>query len=282
MAFTILLVALAGSLALYDATGDSFKQGERAAELQQGLRIALETIGTDLRMAGFNVNPDGDPSRPDEQIEAAYGTAIVIRTDFDGALEPALAGGAFESVSTGNDEVVAYVLAKPDGSSADTLIFEADLQNVPRDGEVETVSVGQVALVHDRMPHTLYRVTFSNDTSLWGTQDFAVRQVLAENIGWMRFRYYDALGALILPPPEFGVPDDDLGGSEIGAPQRRRIRRIEVELRGLALDSDPSWSDQADANPQTQRFHKFTLTSTILPRNLGLAGIKDVDVAAGF
>ena len=76
VALAIMLVAISGALSLYDATWDSFKQGENAAEAQQGVRLAFDKIAVDLQMAGFNHNPDGEPSRPDEQIEAAYDTAI--------------------------------------------------------------------------------------------------------------------------------------------------------------------------------------------------------------
>jgi Tfp pilus assembly protein PilW len=123
VSFAVLLVAMAMALAVYDATWDSFKKGETAAEQQQSVRIAVDRIGTDLQMTGFNYNPDGDLNRPDEQIEAAYDTAVVVRADFDAsdagqstAPEAALAGGAFETVSTGNDEIVVYALAKPDGT----------------------------------------------------------------------------------------------------------------------------------------------------------------------
>ena len=83
VAMTVLLIVVACALAMYDATVASFKKSEKAAEQQQGTRIAFDRISADLQMAGFNFNPDGDPSRPDEQIEAAYDTAIVLRADFD-------------------------------------------------------------------------------------------------------------------------------------------------------------------------------------------------------
>ena len=44
VAMAILLIALSAALTLYDATWDSFKQGENAAEQQQGVRIAFEKI----------------------------------------------------------------------------------------------------------------------------------------------------------------------------------------------------------------------------------------------
>jgi hypothetical protein len=268
VSLTILLVIIAAALSLYDASWDSFQQGETAATQQQGLRIAFDRIGFDLQMAGFNYNPDDDSSRPDEQIEAAYDTAIVLRADFDSAVEPSLAGGAFETVSTGNDEIVAYVLAKPEESNPDSLIFEADLAQVPRDGVVETLAIPGVALVHDDPPYTLYRITFSADEGLWGSPSFVVREILAENIGSMSFRYFDPAGAQLNPTFDLDSTSDDIGGGETASLDRSRIHRIEVELFGLARDPDPGWFDRSDPNPGTQPFHKFRIASNITPRNM--------------
>jgi len=288
VAFAILLVAIAGVLSLYDAVWDSFKQGENTAAQQQGVRIAFERIGRDLQMAGFNHNPDGDPARPDEQIEAAYDTAIAIRADFDGqdatlavTPESTLAGGAFDVVSTGNDEVVVYYLAKPDGSSTDQLTFDADLKDPTRDGGLETVRIRDVALIQDDPPYTLYRATLSNDPDDWNTSDFVDATVLAEGIGSMSFRYFDEAGNPINPTPDLDDLGDDIGGAESAAVERGRIRRVEVDLLGLALDPEPGWVDRSDPDPRTRPFHKFRLASNITPRNLGMVGIPDDADAAG-
>ena len=124
------------ALVLYDASRKSFKKGENVTEQQQAVRVAFDRLNADLRTAGLNYNPDGDPDRLDEQIEAAYDTAIVVRADFD-AEDPAanttpesdLDGGAFLAVSTGNDEIVTYALAKPDGSSTGAIAFFADVRD---------------------------------------------------------------------------------------------------------------------------------------------------------
>jgi len=277
-----MLVAISGALSLYDATWDSFKQGENAAEQQQGVRIAFDKIATDLQMAGFNHNPDGDPSRPDEQIEAAYDTAIVIRADFDSGdaslaavPEATLAGDAFDVVSTGNDEIVVYALAKSDGSSTDTLTFTADLKEAARDGVLETVDIPNVALVHDDPPYTLYRITLSNDVGHWGTSDFVTRTVLAENMGSLVLRYFDEAGAQINGTLDLSSTAEDIGGGDATIDDRSRIRRVEVALTGLARDPDPDWTDASDGNPQTRHFRKFRLASSISPRNLGMVGIQD-------
>ncbi len=266
---TILAVAATIALVLYDGARRSFKLGENVAEQQQAVRIAFDLISSDIRMAGFNTNPDGSKTRPDEQIEAAYDMAIVVRADFDARdpvdshdPEDALAGpgSAFLSVSTGNDEIRAYVLSKPGGTSGDTLTFQADVAEPVRNGTVETVDIGNVALVHDDPPYTLYRITLDENAA-------PVRTVLIENVRSMSFRYFDGAGNEIAA----------VGGSDSPADinARAAIRRIGVEIEALTRDPDLKWVDAQDSNPLTRAFRKFGLNGDITPRNLGMLGIKD-------
>jgi hypothetical protein len=178
-------------------------------------------------------------------------------------------------VSTGNDEVVAYVLAKPGGPNPHTLTFEADLEEAQRDADVETVQVDAVSLVQDDPPYTLYRITFNTDVEFWGSSTFFKREVLAENVGAMTFRYYDAAGAQINSTFDLDSTSEDIGGSESAVAARAGIARIEIELLGLSLDPRAGWVDVKDPNPDTRPFHKFRLTSNVVPRNLGLVGVPD-------
>jgi hypothetical protein len=236
-------------------------------------------------MAGFNYNLDGDDSRPDGQIEAAFDTAIVIRADFDhgnpslvATPEASLAGGAFDTVSVGNDEIVAYVLAKPDGSSTGTLTFEADVKDAPRDGGVETVSISEVALVHDDPPYNLYRISLSNDLGTWGSDRFAVRTLLAENIRSLTFRYFDSSGNPLNSTFDLATASDDIGGGEASSQILRRssIRRIELDLVGLTRDPDLGWRDPNDSDPATRAHRKFELKGDITLRNGGMVGLQDL------
>ena len=282
VAMALLLVTMVGGLSIYQATAESFKKGENAAQQQQSVRIAMDKIALDLQMAGFNYNPDGDPTRVDEQIEAAYDTAIVIRADFDagdvtlsGDPESDFAGDAFETISTGNDEIVAYVLAKPDRITPGSVEFEADVQQQPRDGELETVVIPGVPLVHDDPPYTLYRVTLNNDVSKWNTEDFFEWTVLAENIASIGFRYFDEEGNQI-NGYDLASTSDDIGGAEAVAGTRSSIHRILIELTGLTPDPDLHWTDPWDSNPSTRAHRKFRLASNVKPRNLGMVGIADL------
>ncbi len=268
VAIAVLAVVVVAALSLHDAARRVLEKGENAAERQQSLRSAFERIAADLRMAGCNVSPDGDLARPDEAIEGAFDTAIAIRADFDaedpsasGDPETALAtGGAFATVSTGNDEIVTYVLASPDGTGPDTLTLHADLDS-PRSGVARRVDVSRVTLSQSDPPFTLYRVTLDNAD---GTP---VRMPLAENVLSMRFAYHGQDGARMAGP----------GGAESAEARAARaaVRRITVDLVGLARDPDPGWSDPADPDPRTRGYRKVHIAGDVMPRNLGLRGLPD-------
>jgi hypothetical protein len=285
LATAILLFAITATLTLYDEAWKHFKRGENAIEQQQAVRAGFEKLNLDLQMAGFNYNLDGDDSRPDEQIEAAFDTAVVIRADFDHANpslvtmpEASLAGGAFDTVSVGNDEIVAYILAKPDGSSSGMLTFDADVKDAPRDGNVETVGISGVALVHDDPPYNLYRISLNNDTGTWGSDGFAVRTLVAENIRSLTFRYFDGSGNLLNSTFDLATASDDIGGGEAASQLLRRssIRRIEVDLVGLTRDPDLGWRDPRDSDPATRAHRKFELRGDVTLRNGGMVGLQDL------
>jgi hypothetical protein len=61
-------------LVLYNSERTSHKTGEEQVDLQQTVRQAFDRMVSDLRLAGFNVSPDGDPTRDDEQIEGRIST----------------------------------------------------------------------------------------------------------------------------------------------------------------------------------------------------------------
>ena len=264
VAVAIFAVVIVVSLSQLGAARRAFELGVDRAELQQVLRVASDQLLRDLRWAGLNRNPDGDPDRPDEAIEVAGGTVIVIRGDADGATadahdpEDVLAGGAFENVSTGNNEIVGYVLAKPGGVGGDTLSFDADVGEVPRDGLMETVLVEHVALTHDDPPYTLYRFHLKSDSS------GVVRTPVIDNLRSLRFTYFDGSGTALC---------DSCGGD--GPAVRASIRRIRVELEGLTRDPDPRWTDPHDSHSGTSHHRKFELTLDITPPNLGLPLVVD-------
>ena len=267
VSITILSMTMVLALTLYDDARRSFKSGENAVEQQQTVRVAFDTISSDLRMAGFNHNPDGAEFRPDEQIEAAFDNAVVIRADFDAedpvasaVPETALSGLAFATVSTGNDEIVAFVLGK-EGVNPDELIFEADISS-PRDGIVDTVRIPKADLTPDDPPYILYRVTFDADGN-------AVPVPLADNMRSLDFSYFDHAG--VRRPPVGGADTVN----EVAT--RRVIRRIGVSLEGLTRDPDLFYEDGDDPDPDTRDHRKYALSADVALRNVGRIGIADLN-----
>ncbi len=285
VAVAILAIAMVVALSIYDLSRKSYKKGENVSEQQQAVRIAFDQLVSDLRMTGFNYNPDGNVTRPDEQFEAAFDTAVVIRADFDAedpvaslTPESTLGGTTFLAVSTGNDEIYAYALAKPDGSSADTLSFQADVQNAPRDGVVETVNIPNVAMVHDDPPYTLYRISLNNDVGTWGGAGFFTRTPLIDNVYSMSFRYYNKAGLQANTAFDLTSIAEDIGGVDGGAAQdtRKELRRVGLELVGMTPEPDLAWVDEADIYAATRRHRKFALAGDITPRNMGMVGVQDI------
>jgi len=277
MSLFVLVFASVASLTIYEEMWSTFKNGENAAEQQQSVRMAFDKLALDLQLSGYNYDPDG-VGRPDEPIEAAFDTAIVLRADFDATNESALAGDAYDTVSVGNDEIVVYALAKEDGSSGDTLTFSADLEESQRDGAVESVSIPNLALVQDDPPYTLFRITLNPDVATWGTSAFFVRTPLAQNVYSLSFRYLDTTGTQVNSTFNLSQTSDDIGGGETTATklQRTRIRRVELDFVGLTRDPTRGWVDPTDSDPDTRAYRKFQLSANIVRRNFGLRGMPDV------
>lgn len=276
VATAVLALAVIIALVVYDAARKSFKKGENAAEQQESVRIAYDRLTADLRMMGFNTNPDGSTTRPDEQLEAGLDHAIIFRGDFDAEdptknndVEGALAGGAFSVVSTGNDEVVGYVLSKPDGTGPDTITFQADVDDTPRDGNVATVTINNVvtgALTNP--PYTLYKISLNNDTSTCCSGNFITRTPVVENIRSLTFQYFDDSSTTPVAAP---------GTLETAAAKTARagITRLNVSLIGMTRDPDMNYNDSTDT--AAPNYRKFELRGDVVPRNMRMKGIQDLN-----
>lgn len=271
----VLALAIIVALTVYDASRKGFAKGENATEQQESVRIAFDLMTSDLRMLGLNVNPDGNVNRPDEQLEGALDHAVVFRGDFDASdaaasvmPESALAGAAFSTVSTGNDEIVAYVLSRPDGTGPDTVTFQADVAEPARDGDVEPVSIDNVVLDPTAPPYTLYRVTLNNDSSKYGTPAFVVRTPVAENVRDLSFVYYNATGT-------FKDPSAMISEAALAKALRSSLTRVGLSLVGLTRQQDLGYDDPSDAAAPHHR--KFELKGDVTPRNMRFKGIRDLN-----
>src|SRR5438093_1832776 len=286
VASAIFAIAAAVAFILYSAAQKSYKAGENFTDQQQSTRVAFDRMVSDIRLAGFNTNPDGDASRIDEQVEGMWDTAITIRGDFDfedpvasTTPESSLPGAVYNVVSTGNDEVVTYVLAKPGPVGSDTLTLRFDTDR-PRTKTLKTVTIPNVAVVQSNPPYTLYRVTATNVVGAFPSSPQAssafVYEPVAENIRSMSFLYYDDGGNLLNPntPANAG---DDIGGGDANITVRARARRIAVSIVGMTQDEDLDYTDPTDATA-TSHYRKFDLQSDVNPENLGKTGVKDIDI----
>lgn len=275
VATAILSVAIVVALTVYDASRKAFSRGENATEQQESVRIAFDLMTSQIRMLGLNVNPDGDVGRPDEQLEGALDHAVIFRGDFDrsdaaanATPESTLAGGAFLAVSTGNDEVVAYILSKPDGTGPDTITFEADVGESQRDGDVERVSIGNVVLNPTSPPYTLYRVTLNNDTATYGSPGFLVRTPVVENVRDLSFTYYGTGGTF--KDASATIPENTAAKAV-----RSGLTRVHISLVGMTRQQDLNYFDPADTAAPHHR--KFELKGDVTPRNMRFRGIQDLN-----
>jgi hypothetical protein len=235
VALGLAALVLCIALGIHDDLRRTFGAGRDAAERQQSARIALDWIEGDLRLAGFGIDPDGATGRPDEPVEAAASTAIIVRADFDAqdaALasvpERALEGAAFAHVSTGNDEMRGFVLRPMRGAARERLSFEADVRPAPRDGVVEPVVLDGIALTPDAPPYTLYRVSLDADVLAYGTARLLHYTPVIDDVTSLRFRYFDPAGREI--PAPGGVD------TEAGRSARAAIAQIGVEIEVVGAD----------------------------------------------
>ena len=275
VATAVLAIAVIISLVVYDAARKAFKKGENATEQQEATRIAYDRVTADLRMLGYNANPDGDVNRPDEQLEVGLDHAIIFRGDFDAedaaarlVPEDNLDGGAFNVVSTGNDEIIGYVLANPDGTGPDQIQFQADVGSSPRDGSVDTVTINNVVLNPTNPPYTLYRVSLSNVTADCCAGAFIVRTPVVENIRNLTFQYYSA--SSVTPLATTFTTE-----SAADKATRASVIRFNVSMIGMTRDPDMNFNDTAD--PASRQYRKFELRGDVVPRNKGMKGIQDLN-----
>ena len=286
IASAIFAIVAAVVFIFYTAAQKSYKSGENFSDQQQATRVAFDRMISDLRLAGYNTNPDGDTARVDEQVEGAWDTAVTVRADYDfedpaASISPeaALPGTVYNVVSTGNDEIVTYVLAKPGPTGPDTLTLRLDTDR-PRTRTVKTVTIPNVALVQNNPPYTLYRVTLADVNGAYPSSPQAssafVFEPVADNIKSMQFQYWPDAGAQLGPntPASSG---DDIGGADANSVTRSKIRRITVNLVGMTPDDDLDYTDASDATATTH-YRKLDLQSDVNPENLGRSGVKDIDI----
>ncbi|MEJ5165611.1 MAG: prepilin-type N-terminal cleavage/methylation domain-containing protein [Thermoanaerobaculia bacterium] len=303
VAIFIFVLILISAYQVYERSQKTYILGEQLADLQQNIRFAYEQISYDLRRTGFNVYPDDESTRPDEQIEGMWRGAIAIRSDFDE--RPAGSEyncqdsdsnricdsetGAFLNVSTSNDEIRIYALAKkPNDPNGETISFLADLSK-PRNakigeiGNLETIEVKGIAINQNNPPYTLYRITVDPNVNITNgqkvPQSALIWTPLASNIYSLTFTYYSEVGihsSNVLPPDENDITSKEMEylrkhGYPFGAAPTNFAKYVRFNLKGLTQTPDPRWVDKSDPYPATKNKRKIELTSTIVLKNVGVS-----------
>lgn len=284
VAAALFAIAVAVGFTLYSDAARFYRLGVQRTVEQQNVRTAFDRLLSEIRLAGFNTNPDGDRSRVDEQIEGAWATAITIRADLDfgnpgedSIPELSLAEPRYRVVSTGNDEIVTYALAKAGPSGSDSLTFTIDADR-PRSGTSKTITIPNIALVHNNPPYTLFRITLADvpgpfPASPQSTTSF-VYEPIAEGIRSLNFAYY-ADDARLLSPDTPSVTSDDIGGDDSGERLRAQVRGLQVSIAGMPLGRDPAAVQTVEAGLVPSK--STALSSRINLENMGKTAIKDSD-----
>jgi prepilin-type N-terminal cleavage/methylation domain-containing protein len=237
--------------------------------------------------------------QPDEQIEYAGRSAVVIRANFnyetangpcvaltpcEAGREPKLQSTEFPVVTTANNEIVAYAL-KPvkwaSGETADDLVFYADT-SIPRkanpstDAKETKVTITGVDLCDkgcNSPPYTLYRYTLKDD----GTPDAGVP--VAENIREVQYRYYTTSSAATadeittLPNGDGQYDGANPDAIVAGRDTRSSIRSVELTLVGMNPQPDYNYTNPTDT--VAKNYRTLELKSLVTPRNAGRRGMKE-------
>lgn len=237
--------------------------------------------------------------QPDEQVEYAWHSAITIRANYDhdadddtvhyeNGREKNLESTQFPIVTTGNHEIVTYALvsAKPGATNSDSITFYADVNNggtparksYPGGSSERLITISGVDLSNNNPPYTLNRYTLNDAGAV-------VTTPLAENIRSLTFSYFQDAAARLPLTDLAATPAaiTDVGGGGQYNPAspntvlndrliRGKIRAINVQLVGMDAIPDSKFQDTTDTIAPTYR--KFALQSTIVPRNLGVTGLR--------
>ena len=239
--------------------------------------------------------------QPDEQIEYAWHSAITIRGNFDfdadddatahyeHGRERNLESVQFPIVTTGNHEIVTYALVsdKPGATNSDSVTFYADVNNggtptrraYPGGTAERLITISGVDLSNANPPYTLNRYTLSDSGEV-------VTTPLAKNIRSLTFSYFQDAAARQPLTDLNATPaaiTDVGGGGQYNPAQptaqladrtiRGKIRAVTVQLVGMNEIPDANYKNPTDT--VAQNYRQYSLQSTIVPRNLGITGLRN-------
>lgn len=290
VAVVVFSIVFLAALGLYQVANRAYLATDAATIQQQNARFAMDRVSETLRDAGANYNTTGKSLVADEQIEGAWESAVFVRGDYDNSPEPALQSNPdFPIVSTGNDEIVGYVLRK-DGAGSIGIDIHADMsvgRNAKKTGTNTTTGEENPRVMvaatnlggQTDPPYQLARVTFNDAGD-------AQYQVIAENIFRLSFKYMNAAGAEIISNATAS------GSGDNERDERALIRKIGVSIITMADRPDLGYTDPKTyttdafghtapaAAASTRNRRKFTLTEEIFGISLGRRGARHNAVPA--
>lgn len=266
VAITVFTVVFIAALMLYSVASNAYLRTDSAVIQQQNIRFTMDRMSETLRDAGAGHNMYGSKKLADEQIEGAWESAVFVRGDFDGQEEDNLESATFPIVTTGNDEIVGFVLLK-NGAGTLPISIKADLTGTggsdDRDAiftsnssitneETVTVNVAATTVAQQtNPPYQLAKVTFNASGA-------AQYEIIADNIYQLKFDYYPATGSTAITT---GIGS----GADTERDERATIRKIAVRLTGQTDRADMSYGTGTG-------YRTFPLEQVIVPANLGITG----------
>jgi prepilin-type N-terminal cleavage/methylation domain-containing protein len=272
VAMLIFTVVFLVALGLYQVANRAYLRTDAATIQQQNVRFAMDRMAETVRDAGANYNTLGVNNLADEQVEGAWEAALFVRGDYDNLPETTLTSTTFPIVTTGNDEIVGYVLRKPGGDANNTISLTMKIDtSTPRNAtltgttlageETVTVHAAAAALADETdPPYQLTRVTFDSS----GNPQY---EVVAEDVFRLSFAYLNGAGAAAIPT---------FGGADAQRDDRATVRQVDLNLIGMSSRPDMGFVDAAVYSPvegsTTKNRRKLSLTQHIVPPNLGLKG----------
>lgn len=217
----------------------------------------------------------------------------------------------FPYVTTGDDEIVVYALRSNDNSkNTQSISFWVDTAGVdqprtayPPNGKEVQIKVTGIDTTNDNPPYSLVRMTVADAAG--GIIDASKATPVAENLRSLQFYYYtDTAGTKILPDStnaQFANGHNadgttftalDKSGANTGAiggdgqydatnssttnyadrDQRAQITSIRVTVVGMNAQPEPGYTHPTETVAAIKNYKQYSLSSLIVPRNLGLSG----------
>ena len=234
----LITLAISGVLmiavyAMFQTQQDNYLAQDAVAEMQQNIRVAVDLMAKDLRMAGYDPQKTGN-------------MGFVSATNFDNG------AGLTEPVNTNATSISFLTDLDGDGN------IDRVAEDVNGDGNKDMSEIEQVS----------YRLN-GTDLQRYSTTSGAVEwQVIAENIQALEFQYLDSAGVVTANFPDIrSVQISILARAE--KPDRKFVNsRTYTPASGVVWDLNGAAA--GTGNPPNDSFRRRLEVVTVKCRNMGL------------